>query len=287
MELALGTVQWGLAYGIAGRESAVPENEVRSILELATRRGIRLLDTAGAYGDIEQRLRRLMDGLSFQVVSKIPALPHVASDNDAAAWVVANARQSHERLGSSLLGLLLHRAEDLTGPRGLVVWRELSAWGRANGIALGASAYDPATALALTKHLDITLTQLPGNAFDQRIVSAIPTVPSGLSIHLRSAFLQGLLLMDLDAATVRLPAASRALQTWHAWCTQHRIEPLTAALSIVKGFTSVSAVVVGVESQRQLAEIADAWSAAQPLRVPELAQDAVDIIDPRLWRVSK
>ena len=40
MQLALGTVQFGIAYGIAGRGEAVPEAEVRAILEDAAARGV-------------------------------------------------------------------------------------------------------------------------------------------------------------------------------------------------------------------------------------------------------
>jgi aryl-alcohol dehydrogenase-like predicted oxidoreductase len=287
VELALGTVQWGLAYGIAGRESAVPEDEVRAILEMAWRRKVRVLDTAAAYGDIEERLARLMDGLPFRVVSKIPPLPAGTTDREAAAWAVAQAQRSRERLGTSLTGLLCHRDEDLAGPRGEAVWRELIAWARGQQLALGASVYAPRTATALHRVPGIALTQLPGNAFDQRVTAAMPVAPAGLEVHLRSAFLQGLLLMDADAAAARLPAAAAALRRWHAWCAERDLSPLVAALSIAKGFAAVSTVVVGVDSRAQFAQIADAWEAARPILAPALAQDADDIIDPRLWSVSK
>lgn len=287
MELALGTVQWGLAYGIAGRGSVVPENEVRAILKMAWRRGVRVLDTATAYGDIEERLSRLIDGLPFRVVSKIPALPTGATERDAAAWALAQAQRSRERLGASLTGMLFHRDEDLVGQRGTAVWRELASWAREHQLTLGASVYAPRSALVLHRAPGIALTQLPGNAFDQRVIAAMPTAPAGLEVHLRSAFLQGLLLMDVDAAVRRLPAAAPTLRNWHTWCAEQTLSPLVAALSIAKGFAAVSAVVVGVDSQAHFEEVADAWEAARPILAPALAQDADDIIDPRLWSVSK
>ena len=58
MKLSLGTVQFGLAYGIAGRDTPVEPAIVRNILELAQSAGITTLDTAAAYGDIEERLER-------------------------------------------------------------------------------------------------------------------------------------------------------------------------------------------------------------------------------------
>jgi aryl-alcohol dehydrogenase-like predicted oxidoreductase len=286
VELALGTVQWGSAYGIAGRGSAVPEDEVRAVLEQAWQRGVRVLDTAAAYGDIEERLARLIEGLPYRVVSKISTLPATLDDREAAAWAVGQARRSRQRLGPALGSLLFHRAEDLVGVRGTTVWRELSAWAREEGVALGASVYDPQKALDLAAEFGIAVTQLPGNVFDQRLARTMPVPPVGLEVHLRSALLQGLLLMDTSAAVARLPIASQALRAWHDWCVSHDLSPLVAALSIVKGFAATSTVVVGVDSLTQFAEIADAWGAARPVEAPALAQHDLSLIDPRLWNVS-
>ena len=75
MELALGTVQFGLRYGIAGAAGPVPSDQVRAILERAVEFGVRTLDTAAAYGDVEQELAGLIGGLPLSVVSKLPPRP--------------------------------------------------------------------------------------------------------------------------------------------------------------------------------------------------------------------
>lgn len=51
MKLALGTVQFGLPYGVANQQGQVTETEVNSILDLASANGINTLDTAIAYGE--------------------------------------------------------------------------------------------------------------------------------------------------------------------------------------------------------------------------------------------
>jgi aryl-alcohol dehydrogenase-like predicted oxidoreductase len=285
MELALGTVQFGLAYGIAGRGYAVPEEEVRSILESAWERGIRTLDTAAAYGDIEQRLGRLCKGLTFRIISKIPSVPPELDDGQAAKWVVTQATQSRERLGANLAGMMLHRSQDLAGKRGLKIWQGLSAWSRSEGITPGVSCYSPEDYLGLRELFGITLAQLPGNAFDQRIANDIPVQFPGVEIHLRSAFLQGLLLLPLHQAKLKLPRAAAALERWHAWCKEKRLAPIEAALSVVKTFSAVSQVVVGVDSKTHFEEITQAWDRTLDLDSRELMIDSLDIIDPRRWKV--
>lgn len=290
MELALGTVQFGMQYGIAGRDSAVPPDEAGVILRRAHALGVRVLDTAAAYGDIEERLRSLTDGLDFRVVSKLPPRPAgVVGAPAAARWAEAQVRRSRERLGSSLSAMLFHRADDLLESDADALWQGASEACARLGIgALGASVYDTATLGRLCARFPIALAQLPGNAFDQR-VAQVPLdtgLPARPALHLRSAFLQGLLLMRDEDVAARLPAALPAVRRWRSWCAERELPPLQAALGIVKGFDGVSHCVVGVDSLAQLEQIVDAWRAAGPITAPELATDDARIIDPRHWKAA-
>ena len=53
-KLSLGTVQFGLNYGISNKGGKVKVEEVRKILELAKNSNIDLIDTAISYGDCEK-----------------------------------------------------------------------------------------------------------------------------------------------------------------------------------------------------------------------------------------
>lgn len=287
MELALGTVQFGLRYGVAGREVAVPSDEARAILQRAAALGVRLLDTATAYGDIEQRLAALADGLPLRIVSKLPACPASLDSVAAAAWAHASLARSIERLGSVLVGFMFHRAEDLLEPHGDALWQACRPLAEAHGLKLGVSCYEPATLARVRARYPVALAQLPGNALDQRLASTEPAaLATPLELHLRSAFLQGLLLMPQAAAACRVPTAAAALARWHAWCEAHGLAPLVAALGLVKGLPAVSHCVVGVDNLAQLEAIAAAWAAAPVLRAPELHCSEPSVIDPRLWPAS-
>ena len=286
--LVLGTVQFGVAYGIAGRDTPVPEEEVLSILDHAVEAGVRTLDTAAAYGDIEERLGRLIGARPLSVVSKVPTLPAELSPAEAAAASFAHAGRSLERLGDRLTDLLFHSASDLDGPRGRAIIDVLEHWADRHGVRLGVSGYQPDDALraSATYGSRLRTTQLPGNALDQRVDSAQARADlSGLDVHLRSAFLQGLLLMPEQDAVVRLPGAKGELAAWHRFCEARALAPLQAALGVVKSFSAVSAVVLGVDSLQQWRDITSTWYGCTPLRAPELAcaPDAA-LIDPRQWK---
>ncbi|MBB4842406.1 aryl-alcohol dehydrogenase-like predicted oxidoreductase [Paucibacter oligotrophus] len=284
MELALGTVQFGLAYGIAGSGQAVPDQQVRQILATAKQHGVRTLDTASAYGDIEQRLADLCGDHDFNAISKIAPVPAELDGATAAAWVLKQAQQSRQRLGGRLKGLMLHRADDLLDARTDRIWPALERWAAAEAVELGVSCYNPATCLHIRERLPIQLAQLPGNAFDQRLPQALPSALPDLQVHLRSAFLQGLLLINESVAAQRLPAAAPALRRWHDWCTQRDLTPLVAALSVVKSFDAVATVLVGVDSVTQLEQIVTAWAQARAIKAPELVEQSLAVIDPRSWK---
>jgi aryl-alcohol dehydrogenase-like predicted oxidoreductase len=287
VRLALGTVQFGLAYGVAGNAAAVPETEVRAILARASALGIDTLDTAPAYGDIEERLAGLMGEARFSVVTKVPALPADVAESGVAAWVGAVLERSFRRLGDRIGGVLFHHAPDLFGPLGPRLWEAAAKAVQAHGARLGASCYDVATLRHLQARYPIVLAQVPGNAFDQGLcgwqAGAAPP-----AVHIRSAFLQGLLLLPEAQAAARVPKAAAALARWHAWCRDRALAPLAAALAIAKGLPGATHCLVGVDSADQLEAVASAWQAARPLAAPELATRDGDVIDPRCWppRVS-
>ncbi|MDP9087164.1 MAG: aldo/keto reductase [Pseudomonadota bacterium] len=284
MDLALGTVQFGMLYGVAGGKCLPTDDEVRRILELAFERGITMLDTAPAYGNIEARLGSLCDNLDFKIVSKIPPLPNELDDISAGQWAVESAQSSRERLGYRLYALLFHRAEDLLDARGDAVLDALAKWATAENILIGASGYDVATVRYLFERQRISIAQLPGNALDQRIGTVLEKLQPKPELHLRSAFLQGLLLLPFDDAVRLVPAATTALQQWHHWIRFRGMTALQGALSIVKAFEDVSACVVGVDKIAQLAELLNAWRDVQPIRAADLASYDSQAIDPRLWR---
>jgi aryl-alcohol dehydrogenase-like predicted oxidoreductase len=283
MQLALGTVQFGMAYGIGGSGHAVPDAEARSILRAAWQAGVRTLDTAAAYGDAETKLATLCEGLAFEVVSKVPAIPSEMKAADAVAFAIDAAARSRSRLGPLLRVLMCHRADDLLGERGAFVRDALQRWADREKVLLGASCYDAQTLLSLRAAGPVEVAQLPASALDQRVSQALSSPLPGTEVHLRSVFLQGLLLMRQRQACARLPASAAALKRWHDWVQAAGLEPLEAALAIAKSFSAASTVVVGVESCSQFEAIAAAWARAHPTPAPQLAESDLSIIDPRRW----
>ena len=285
MKLALGTVQFGLDYGIANQAGRVPLEQARQMIVVARHLGFDTLDTAIAYGDSEGRLGQI--GISgWKVISKLPGLP--AEETDVAAWVEAQVRGSLDRLGvSRLQGLLLHRPLDLRSAAGPALYRALVSL-RERGVVgkIGISVYGPEELDDLCGDFDFDLIQAPLNILDRRLADSgwlARLAGKGTEVHVRSAFLQGLLLM---ASSARPAPFGRWQSLWHAWdgwLADTGLTPLAACLRYATSMAEVSRVVVGADNPAQLAEIAASCDGPLPALPPSLQCADPDLLVPSNW----
>lgn len=289
MKLALGTVQFGLNYGISNSDGQTAFDEVARILGVAAAGGVAVLDTAAAYGQSEEVLGRALSARTdFRLVTKLPSVggSHIGAKQLATAQ--SNFEQSLVRLGrSAVYGLLLHRADDLLLEGGEELYHLLLGLKQAGLVKkIGVSAYAPEQIDGLLDRFPLDLVQVPLNVFDQRHLSRLPVWKSrGMEIHTRSAFLQGLLLMELEAVPTWLTAAITPLRKYRRSIAEWNQTPLQAALAFVKGVETVDQVVVGVTSVEQLKEVLSAYHSAgdgPDFRAHSL--DDLNILDPSRWK---
>ncbi len=285
--LALGTVQFGLPYGVANTQGQVNPEQAEVMLGAARDTGIDTLDTAIAYGEAEELLGRI--GVTgFRIISKIPALlePVGAVDD----WIVDQVEASLERLHVPRLGgLMLHAPDDLLGSHGPAIARGLQ---RAKDAGLteriGLSVYSPEQLAKLIDRLPLEIVQIPANVFDRRFAETgwlDRLAMNGVEVHARSAFLQGLLLMQSERVPSKFAPYRTLIDRWHAWLADQAagMSPVQACLAHVASYAGISRLVVGADSLEQLQDIIEAVSIA-PLRAPEsLASPATPLINPAQW----
>jgi aryl-alcohol dehydrogenase-like predicted oxidoreductase len=221
VKLALGTVQFGLDYGIANQSGQVSLTQASEVLALARLHGIADLDTAIAYGDAEARLGQ-MGVQGFRVVTKLPQLPAAlpAGVADAGVWAKAQLAASLQRLGlGGVYGLLLHSSADLVGPQGLALVQALVDL-QDEGLVqkLGISIYAPSELDAVMTLARWDLVQAPFNLVDRRLQTSgwLQRLKDlDVEIHTRSAFLQGLLLTRAEVLPPKFLPWLALWQRWH------------------------------------------------------------------------
>lgn len=286
MKLALGTVQFGLDYGVANASGRVAEQEALAIVLRAQESGIDTLDTAIAYGSSETVLGRL--GIEqWRTITKLPAVPD--SCDDVGQWVRCQLQQSMARLRvTRIYGVLLHRPgqllENSIGPALYAALQEFKSQAQVQKI--GVSIYNPSELDALLDAYGFDLVQAPLNILDRRLVDmgwARRLHEMGVEVHARSAFLQGLLLMPPGQRPAKFGRWPDIWSTWHAWLDQTGLTPLQACLRYFNDLPEIDRVVVGVDTVAQLNEILGATDGALS-SLPEFRplQDE-RLINPATW----
>jgi spore coat polysaccharide biosynthesis protein SpsF (cytidylyltransferase family)/aryl-alcohol dehydrogenase-like predicted oxidoreductase len=299
--ITLGTAQLGLNYGVANQTGKPSDAEVGAILSAAIRSGVACLDTARAYGDSESRIGRFLSrdaGQVVKIISKLKPLdsiPDDASTREIRSAVDASIYGSCRDLRRERLDVLLfHRSDDMFRWRRAAVDRmeELVDDGVIG--AIGTSVYSPDEAVKSLAETRITHLQIPFNLLDLRWLDRpfLDALDSrvGLQVHVRSVFLQGLLINTAAA--------------WPTWATQsrvlvQRIDELVRELgrksaadlcmAYVRSFAWVSSLVLGVETARQWEELCSyaaepALTAQQALIVQaSLSNVPVRLLNPSLW----
>ena len=285
MKLALGTVQFGLPYGIANQAGQVSRSEAKTMLQLALANGMDTLDTAIAYGDSEKCLGEL-GTQGFKVVTKLPALPD--SCMDVSGWVEQQVNASLLRLGvSEVYGLLLHRSDQLIGSNGVALYKALQTL-KENGQVkkVGISIYSPSELAVLMPRYRFDLVQAPFNLVDQRLYSSgwmQRLKDDNVEIHTRSAFLQGLLLMNQSDIPSKFLKWDSLWRTWHKWLADSRISAVQACLAFPLSFSEIDRVIVGADSVSQLSQIISATKRPTNLNLPNMQCDDEDLISPARW----
>lgn len=283
--LALGTAQFGFAYGIANKSGKVEIAEAAEILRLSTASGIDTLDTASAYGESEQTLG-ILGVEHWKVVTKLPELP---PDVSIPEWVGAAVEASLHRLKvSRLYAVLLHRPRQLLEPRGAAIWQAMMRL-RDRGVVqkVGVSVYSPEELGDLWQHFPVDIVQAPLSIVDRRMIRSglLSRLHEGdVEVHARSVFLQGVLLMPRDERHAKFGTWDELWTRWDEWLEAERLTPLQASLAFALSHAEIARVIVGVDGLSQLREIFTVANSERKITFPgHIESTDLSLVNPSHW----
>jgi aryl-alcohol dehydrogenase-like predicted oxidoreductase len=296
LHIGLGTVQFGLDYGISNTSGRVSTDEVSCILSLASAKGISVLDTAAAYGNAEACLgEQLPAGHGFRIVTKLLPRPLGLAPTAIVAHVEDSFRASLDKLRcQQVAGLLVHRAEDLLSPGGEQTWSAMCALRDAGAVQkIGASVYSGAEINALLARYPLELVQLPINVLDQRLIAGGQLArlkQAGVEIHARSLLLQGVLAMPPESLPTHLRALGSSLRAYRRACAVEGLTPVQAALLFAAAVPEIDHAIMGVTSAAELAQLLIPHPDKRMLPLSwfsDYAQTDAKLINPALWSPSR
>lgn len=296
--LVLGTAQLGSAYGVNNREGELSEAAAFEILDAAWEGGVRVLDTAEAYGASQAIIgayQKRHPDRSFRICSKLSA-GFGREGLDLETELGDRAVSSLDELGaSSFFVYYLHSFEMCRDEKLVEALQSLKRSLITKSI--GVSLYEPQELEYLITHAKGTIdaVQIPFNVFNcaQWIQGGLLEKASaaGISIFVRSVYLQGLVFKDPEETFVRTLGLSDALGYFCSKAEAGGASRSRLACDFVRSFEDVSYVVLGCESPRQVAENTaffaeepGSWSCEDLAgQIQESALIPPRALDPRFW----
>ena len=291
--LCIGTAQFGLNYGVTNKKGMVSIDEVQKIIDNAYNSGIIYLDTAQAYGQSEEILgKTIRKTQNFKIISKISLPESIQNETKLEKILDTKFSKSLKNLRKKdIHALLIHKVKDLRSNYGndFLLWLKNL---KTNGLVkrIGISVYD----FEDISHFDLSnfdIVQLPISIFDQRFLKEgylENILESGCKIHIRSIFLQGLILAKNSALPNFL---SKGFKYHHKkFCDTanfSKLSQLDLACSFIKNLNNIESTLIGVENLDQFSEIINIWNKDDlnfiNKKLFNFNWDKIQDIDPRYW----
>lgn len=285
-KLILGTVQLGLSYGI-NNELGKPSIETAfDILNLAYNSGIRIFDTAEAYGDSQEIIGAFIKEYPEKDIKIITKL----SANNS---LKQNELIKHIQLNCNLLNIkkleayMFHNYESFK--KSIFLYEEIIEAKKERIIKnAGISLYtNKEIEDIIDNYPQFDFIQIPFNLFDNEIKrkSVIEKAKSKkIKIHVRSAFLQGLFFKKLDTIQGKLLSLKPYLIELDAVKKEYKISTETLALQYVLQKQYIDKVLIGVDSVEQLQKNIDICS--KKVKIPSKVIDKIEVLEKELLNPS-
>ena len=243
-KISLGTVQFGLEYGINNTKGQTTREEVSKILNRCKRIGIVNIDTAAVYGSAEEVLGETIqsEGLSnsFQITTKYKA--------DGINDLYLSTRESHRKLRVEKLHCqMFHSYQDFKNTEDFL---------KPNSVdKIGVSVYTNEELFDAIKNSRIRVIQCPFNLLDNDSIRGEPLKKAkekGIEIQVRSVFLQGLFFMDRNTLPSALRELKSHLEELDRICYENEISMSELALGYCLSKEYIDRIVIGVDTLEQL-----------------------------------
>lgn len=289
-KIILGGAQLGLNYGISNHIGKTQISEVKRISEISKRIQISSIDTASNYGDSEKVIGNYFSK-DLNIITKISLENICKNQSQASDYIKNNVETSLKNLKiDKLYGLLLHNTEYLEKDSGDLIWNTIVDL-KNEGIIqnIGYSIYAPEELDKFFISYKPDIVQAPLNIFDQRLKDSgwlSKLKKSNAEIHVRSIFMQGLLLMHNNERPKYFQKWNKLWNEWDKWLSNSKISPIEACIAFAFNQEEVDKIVIGISSSNDLEEILDIINNQNRLTSFPSGHTDEDLINPSNWKIS-
>ena len=218
-KIILGSANFDQTYGI--KRNFIKKDEIKKMLNYANKNKIKIIDTSPLYNKSE-KIIGLLNNNRFRIISKIPQAPKKIEKKNIYKWLKKTVMISLKNLKiKSFEYLLFHNSNSLLDKNADEIYKSIIKI-KNEGFTkkIGISIYDVNILKKILKKFRLDLIQVPFNILDQRLLkkNLLKTLKKkGIEIHVRSIFLQGILLLKHTQLPYKLKKFSKIWMIWERW----------------------------------------------------------------------
>ncbi|SMG23519.1 Predicted oxidoreductase [Marivirga sericea] len=269
-KLILGTVQFGIPYGVNNLVGQPSKQEIFTILKKAYEHGIRTLDTAAAYGNSEKLIGDFLQSnpeMGFKIITKIKTDDSVDFEKSLTASLT---NLKIDSVNTILFHSFTDFKKNINKHRNSINKHKGNLFEK-----IGVSIYDNNEIIELLDNDLIDVIQAPFNLLDnktQRGHLFKELQSKGKIVHTRSSFLQGLFFMNKEVIPKGLSPLIPFLDEIKKLCNQYDISVQELSLNYVLNKKYIDGVLFGVDNVSQLNQNMANIN-------PQLPEDLINAID--------
>jgi len=283
----LGTVQFGLKYGIANQVGQLSQKAVDEIVKVSSNY-LNTYDTAQAYGTSEFVLGKALKKITSdkQVISKLST--ELFIDNTE-----KHIKESLNNLQSdSLYALLLHDSRLLQDWNINLHMKVKNLKEKGLMQYFGVSIYTSEEFQLAVENPDIDMIQIPFNLFDQRAIHKRwfdKAKDKNKFLFVRSVFLQGLLLMDVNDIPDKLNSTKKYILKLDKICSLYNLKRIELVIGFVESCAKNASILFGCDSMQQAKENFELFSSTKTLSQNMLSElfEEFSSIDETIYNPAK
>lgn len=283
-----GTAQFSGRYGITNKTGVLLKKEISKILKYLKKKKIYHLDTSIDYKSADQKINSIKFK-KWKITTKLnPIIIQDLNSHQEIQNKIKNMLDLHKKkLGVNNIHCLLLRNEKYLmkkNSKNLII--ALKNLKKSNYFQkFGYSIYSFKNLKKLFNIFHPDVIQCPFSIFDRRLIDDANYTfleKNKVEVHVRSIFLQGLLLSDFKDLPKKFKGWSNHFKKWDQWARNSGYSKLDICVNYPNSIPLIKRIVFGVENLNQLKQILNVKK--KKLIYPNyLKINDKKLIDPSKW----
>jgi aryl-alcohol dehydrogenase-like predicted oxidoreductase len=285
-KIILGTVQFGLDYGINNTLGKIPIEEIHQILDFAYSKGILTLDTASGYGDSEEIIGTYLaknPNKRFEIITKI---------NSSETSLEEQLKESLRKLKVDKIEVLMLHSFELYEK----FKSQITAFCQKNKgnffNELGVSVYTNDEIETIISNPNINRIQTPFNLLDNEMKRGekyAEIKSNGKVVDTRSVFLQGLFFKDTNTLPADLEQLREPLEKLKRIAASESLSMEELAMGYALSMKFIDNVLIGVDSLDQFKKninvLSNSISKELVEEINSISIENTNLLNPSLWKM--